>query len=294
MAINDILNRVKDGWDRVVGSFLHGEREEYYTSEPAYYPQQDEGANYSAGYPQEYPEEYAYQQNAYQPPQAPSYETASPYAGSYAQIQMGEEPANQQQESYYGQDPYQGQPVADNMVAFPGVAMDQVMTQGMGNMQAQIIQLKDRETCKVVIEALRNSAAVLINMENIAGDSEKQRCVDMLGGAAYTLNCQISKISGKGVYLISPVGVQVEMDEATRRLNGLARAATAPSAGEGRPLYASQRPPAYRDNEYAYQEPMAVGYDQSPYAAPYGGNQGQDGYQPSTLGAGAWPPAYRR
>lgn len=273
MAISDWIYKIKDGWDRVVGGFLHGEQEEsgYTSYDNAYYTQQNEGNEYSYGYGHQemennYAQGYQGQDNR-----------ISPYAGSYAQ-QLQDEPA-------YGQEYYQephSAPVMDNMVAFPGVSMDQVSMSPQIPSNTQIVQLKDRETCKAVIEALRSNASVLINMETIASDMEKQRCVDMLGGAAYTLNCQISKVSIKGVYFISSQAMQVEMDEATRRLNGLAR------ANQGRsenPLYKSQRPPAYRDGYEEYN----ANYQQSEYAAPYGTYQGNDGYGQQAVGGGYGP-----
>ncbi len=270
MAMSDWIYKIKDSWDRVVGGFLHGD-EESYQQEPAYYSEQNDMNAYGYGQ-QEGENAYGYPEQSYD-------SRVSPYAGSYAQQMQGEEPD-------YEQEYYQEQPsVADNIVAFPGVTVEQVMMPQQVPALAQIIQLKDRETCKVVIEALRNNASVMINMENIASDTEKQRCVDMLGGAAYTLNCQISKVSVKGVYFISSATMQIEMDEATQRLNGLVRA-SGQARGEN-PLYRSQRPPMHR-NDYTYEQPMAVGYEQSPYAAPYGNNQNDyRGVQQTAGGYGA-------
>ncbi|NLB91541.1 MAG: cell division protein SepF [Clostridiales bacterium] len=278
MALNDLLYRVKDGWDRVIGSFLHGQQDDYGYDQfhaQAYQPQEETDYNdYYQYQPAEntsfYDNQYGYQ------PQPGTDERISPYAGSYAQQlnQQPEQPQNMQ--SAYGYEYDQGQTgyaEENNMVPFPGVSMDQ-LPQQLQNIQTQIIQLKSRETCKVIIEALRNNAAVLINMESIASDLEKQRCVDMLGGAAYTLNCQISKVSVKGVYMISPVNITIEMDEATMRLNGMTRS-TAPTGTGQAAHYASQRPPLYRNNEIVNQ---SAEFHQ-PYAATYGEyNANRDGY----------------
>ncbi len=259
MAFSDVINMVKEGWDRIVGTFLHGEQEEYGNDE-GYYETQFIDSGHVYGYPQENQEEYLYER---------AYDSSapSPYAGSYAQTQIGEEGDYPNEENYIEEKGF------NNVVAFPGVAMDQMMERALNFMEAQIIQLNNRETCKDVIEALRNNASVMINMENIASDVEKQRCVDMLGGAAYTLNCQISKVSVKGVYFISPSSVQIEMDDATRKLNGLARANHQNQGYENRSSYNSQRPPMYQ-KDYDYEEqPMAVGYNQPVYAVPYEENQ---------------------
>ena len=54
-------------------------------------------------------------------------------------------------------------------------------------------------------------------MEFIASDSERQRCVDMLSGAAYTLGCALNKISPRGIYLISSPSVRVVLDPAMQK-----------------------------------------------------------------------------
>jgi len=55
-------------------------------------------------------------------------------------------------------------------------------------------------------------------MEYIDNDSERQRCVDMLSGAAYTLGCSLNRISLRGIYLISSPSVYVVMDPSFEKL----------------------------------------------------------------------------
>jgi FtsZ-interacting cell division protein YlmF len=71
-----------------------------------------------------------------------------------------------------------------NVLPFPG------MIRGPeGNLYAHveyIVLLRNRNECTKVIEYIKSNASVFLNMEFIANDSERQRCVDMLSGAAYT------------------------------------------------------------------------------------------------------------
>jgi len=75
-----------------------------------------------------------------------------------------------------------------------------------------IVLLRSRNECKNVIEYIRSNASVFLSMEYIDNDSERQRCVDMLSGAAYTLGCSLNRISPRGIYLISSPSVYVVMD----------------------------------------------------------------------------------
>ena len=127
-----------------------------------------------------------------------------------------------------------------------------------------VILLRSRNECTKVIEYIKTNASVFMNMEYIANEGERQRCVDMLSGAAYTLGCQLHKISNRGIYLISSPYVRVMIDPAMKRFNATAEArsytqqeAEYPPAAE--PNWNQQRtqaPPAYA-------EPMNEAPDQS-------------------------------
>ena len=236
MALRDMIDRMRDNVSQMAHRFLHGEDQGYYEQQQGYGQQegyydpaqaaygQDGGAYapYEGAYQQRqqpYGQPYAQPapaQQAYQQPygQQDAYPQdggqQSPYAGSYArQSQPQQRPART------------ASPAPEKVVPFPGMASD-----AAGNVFAhelQILQLRDRDECRAIIEHLKNNCTVALNMDNIASDTEKQRCVDMLSGAAYTLNCNINRISTRGVYVITPESVRVAQDEATRRLNGAAR-----------------------------------------------------------------------
>ena len=91
-----------------------------------------------------------------------------------------QQPAQAQQQGVYQQQAY-AQP-ASNVVPFPGMQRS-----ADGSVYAHveyIVLLRSRNECKDVIAYIKANASVFLNMEFIASDSERQRCVDMLSGAA--------------------------------------------------------------------------------------------------------------
>ena len=69
-----------------------------------------------------------------------------------------------------------------------------------------------------IIDFIKTNASVFLNMEFIASEGERQRCVDFLSGAVYALGCTLSRISPRGIYLISAPTVQVILDPYAQRL----------------------------------------------------------------------------
>ncbi|HNW86376.1 MAG TPA: cell division protein SepF [Candidatus Limiplasma sp.] len=207
------------------------------------------------------------------------------------QRQQQEEQARRQQvaaqqmkpQQAFGRAPAQGyaQPQS-NIVQFPG------MIRGPeGNLYAHVeyvVLLRSRNECTKVIEYIKANASVFLNMEFIANDSERQRCVDMLSGAAYTLGCQLNKISQRGIYLISSPSVCVVIDPAMQKY------ATAPEAqGYVRPEYAAygnypsqgygaQAGPGARPSGYG--GPSASGYAAGARTAAYGAQPSAASYNP--------------
>ncbi len=279
MALRDMIDRVRDNVTQMTHRFLHGEdqgyydqqgygpQDGYYDQSQAAYGQENAYANpYDGAYQRQQP--YQQQPNPQQPPQYQSYQQEayppqdgyqSPYAGSFARQGQPQQKAARP-----------AAPAMEKVVPFPGV-----MSDAAGNTYAhelQILQLRDRDECRAIIEHLKNNCTVALNMDNIASDTEKQRCVDMLSGAAYTLNCNISRISTRGVYLISPASVRVQQDEATRRLNGAARqAGQKPSRAHS---YASSR--SAQQEGYEAQD---GGYAAYPPQGGYAPQEESQGYQ---------------
>ena len=150
-----------------------------------------------------------------------------------------QQPAQARQPQY--QQGYQQQ---SNVVNFPGM---QASPDGSVYAHVEyVVLLRSRNECKDVIAYIKSNASVFLNMEFIASDSERQRCVDMLSGAAYTLGCALNKISPRGIYLISSPSVRVVLDPAMQKF-------TAAPEAQG---FARQR------YEEGYQQQAGYGYQQ--------------------------------
>ena len=83
----------------------------------------------------------------------------------------------------------------------------------------RLTQPMSASTCYRLIEFMRNGESVIVNTELIQDDRENQRCLDLLYGAAYTMNCSFTRISAKSIYLIAPATVSVISYESIRQMN---------------------------------------------------------------------------
>ena len=165
-------------------------------------------------------EAYQQQQAAYEQQKQAAQAAAQQRAQAQQPVQQVQAPANGYAQQGYG-------PVNGNVVMSPGM---QQAPEAYTHVE-YVVLLRSRNECKDVIGYIKTNASVFLNMEFIASDSERQRCVDMLSGAAYTLGCALNKISPRGIYLISAPTVKVVLDPAMQK------AAAAPEA-QG---YARQR-----------------------------------------------------
>ncbi len=106
-------------------------------------------------------------------------------------------------------------PQGSNCVPFPG---SQPGADGAAYAHIEyVVLLRSFNECRNVIDCIKQNASVFLNMEFIESVFERQRCVDMLSGAAYTMGCKLNKISPRGIYLISSPSVRVVIDQAMRR-----------------------------------------------------------------------------
>ena len=141
-------------------------------------------------------------------------------AAQAAQKQAAQQQAAYQQQMRQQQAPqmqqgYQQAYAQSNVVPFPG--MQRGPDGAVYSHVEYVVLLRSRLECKDVIAHLKANASVFLNMVFIANDSERQRCVDMLSGAAYTLGCKLNKISPRGIYLISAPSVCVVLDQAIQK-----------------------------------------------------------------------------
>ena len=233
-------------------------------------------------------EAYQQQQAAYEQQKQAAAQAAAQQRAQARQPVQQAAPAQQQAQAPangYAQQGYG--PVNGNVVMFPGM---QQAPEAYTHVE-YVVLLRSRNECKDVIGYIKTNASVFLNMEFIASDSERQRCVDMLSGAAYTLGCALNKISPRGIYLISAPTVKVVLDPAMQK------AAAAPEA-QG---YARQR---YEQEGYAgygqaqspqrpaadYQQQSAGHYQQ---AQAYQHSQPQQPQQPAYEAPAPQQPAPR-
>ncbi len=151
----------------------------------------------------------------YEAQQAAQQQREAMQAQQMQQAQYAQPQYAQPQQAQYTQ-PQTYQQSAPNVVNFPGM---QASPDGSVYAHVEyVVLLRSRNECKDVIAYIKANASVFLNMEFIASDSERQRCVDMLSGAAYTLGCALNKISPRGIYLISSPSVRVVLDPALQKV----------------------------------------------------------------------------
>ncbi len=83
----------------------------------------------------------------------------------------------------------------------------------------RLTQPMSASTCYRLIEFMRNGESVIVNTELIQDERENQRCLDLLYGAAYTMNCTFTRIAARSIYLIAPATVTVIAYESIRQMN---------------------------------------------------------------------------
>lgn len=99
------------------------------------------------------------------------------------------------------------QSVDNGLRYFPGSYVD---TDGsVYKMVMRVTQITGVASCYRLIEFMQNNEAIIVNAEQIADVMEADRCMDLLFGAAYAMNQNFVRISGKMIYLIAPRQMQV-------------------------------------------------------------------------------------
>ena len=139
-----------------------------------------------------------------------------------------------------------------------------------GSHKEYVVLLRSRNECKDVIAYIKANASVFLNMEFIASDNERQRCVDMLSGAAYTLGCALNKISPRGIYLISSPSVEVVLDPALQRFSQAQESRRTQESGSP---YARPRESAYSQqgssSGYERPNPFSQSFSRSQQSSPF-------------------------
>ena len=105
-------------------------------------------------------------------------------------------------------------PQPNNVLQFPGIRRE--LNNAVYTHVEYAVLLKSRSECESVLEYIKSNASVFLNLEYINNENERQRCVDILSGAAYVMGCHFNKISPRGMYLISAASIYVELDPALK------------------------------------------------------------------------------
>lgn len=201
---------------------------------------------------------YAGYQQPWGQPEQPAYMTQQDFSGYQPVFQNP--PANQPGSPFAGyqaQQPTQPpqpaqpqQPVPDNISYMPG-AKEAMHT-------VRVAQVTGVAECYKLMENLRNNETVVVNLDLVPDNAEIDRCLDLLYGACYALQCQFNQISQRNVYLLTPGSVHVQNAENLQRQSELERDNRWPDPGNL----------AYRQR-VAAREQSAYSYGQSSYAPSY-------------------------
>ena len=159
------------------------------------------------------PEQPAWQpqaefQSAYQPQfqMPPANQPGSPFTG----YQSGFQPPQPMQPVQPAQPP-----VPDNISYMPGAIVGKDGREYVHTVRvAQVIGVPD---CYVLMQSMRNNETVVVNMDMVPDPAEVDRCLDLLFGASYALQCQFNRVSSRNLYLLTPATVQVETADNLRR-----------------------------------------------------------------------------
>lgn len=153
------------------------------------------------------PTGYQPQAQGYQPPAAPNFAQPQPMGA--------QRPANGffPGSSTPQQTPPRSQP--SNITPMPGLKQD---AEGRAYRHVErIVQLTGLRQCFRIMEYMRNGESVVVITENIANMAEVQRCQDLLSGAAFSLNCSMTKLSSQRYnFLIAPNAVYVAKEDSNR------------------------------------------------------------------------------
>ncbi len=147
----------------------------------------------------------------------------------------------------------------------------------------RVIQMVNVEATFRVIDFMRNNESIIVNVEGIANETETQRCLDLLVGAAFTMGCSMTKITQfKHAYLFAPRSVLVLADDSVKGWmghGGVYDQRDAAGSEQYRPVsgaYTPDRPDEQRRDMYQeQQERMQRGYTGQQRAYAQNGYTGQ-------------------
>lgn len=167
----------------------------------------------AGGFQQDYQNPTGFQgtyQTAWQPPQQNVWQQSQQPAGF--------QPMGTGYQQPYGMDQGYQQPQQDNISYMPG---NFVGNDGRAYSHVErVAQLSNVAACYRIIEFMRNGESVIVNTEMMGDARENQRCLDLLYGAAFAMNCTMTRVSQqKDIYLLSPATVMVVPYDSIRRMS---------------------------------------------------------------------------
>lgn len=153
------------------------------------------------------PEQQAYpQQESYPPFQQ------QPFAAQSMPFSQGGPLPNQPGSPFEGypnnSQPPQPSTRMPNISYMNGLVVDKT---GKGYRHAmRVAQITTVPDCYRLVEFMRGSETVLVNLDTMNDAEEMGRCLDLLYGAAYALQCTFTRVSNKSLYLITPADILVQ------------------------------------------------------------------------------------
>lgn len=190
------------------------------------YPEEAPADDGMPGYDEEYPAEDYYQQQ----PAGMRQETVAAPQPIRTNMGMGGRraaaPVYEPEEEQSAYTPRKTSPVRDNVV--PMTPRQDAEARKHSEMIVCVRRLEDSQT---IINALLDGRSLLLNLEEI-DDTQRQRVIDMLGGAAFALRGKMIRVSHR-TYLLAPSTVDVVNSTEMLRTP----AAGPASGGEFNPAY---------------------------------------------------------
>lgn len=127
-------------------------------------------------------------------------------------------PPQQRPQGFQSQQPVQQmQPNEGNITFMPGSFVEQ--NGSVYRMVLRVAQITGVSSCYRLIEFMQNNEAMIVNAEQITDVMEADRCMDLLFGAAYAMQQNFVRVSGKMIYLITPPQVEVTPFDGLRRMS---------------------------------------------------------------------------
>lgn len=124
-------------------------------------------------------------------------------------------------------------------------------------MVLRMAQPRYTSSCYRIIEFMRNGEAVLVNTEQIKEDREVTRCLDLIYGASYALNCACTRAASRCLYVITPRDVNVLPYASLEDMNQRDAAQRWPGSDPSNPKDKTWDRPAAR-SAYSKREPEPV------------------------------------